>query len=51
MGKKVYTINGKMYIVDDETGKVKTIEIKEEAIPQRDMEELVKILAQHQKDD
>jgi len=51
MGKKVYTINGKMYIVDDETGKVKTIEIKEDAIPQRDMEELVKILAKNQKDD
>jgi len=51
MGKKVYTINGKMYIVDDETGKVKTIEIKDETIPQRDMEELIKILAQQHKDD
>jgi DNA-binding protein YbaB len=49
MGKKVYTINGKLYIIDDGTGKVKTVEIKDEAIPQRDMEELVKILAQHQK--
>jgi len=35
MGKKVYTINGKMYIIDDETGKVKTVEIKDEAIPQK----------------
>jgi len=51
MGKKVYTINGKMYIVDDETGKVKTIEIKDDTIPQRDMEELIKILAQQNKDD
>jgi len=51
MGKKVYTINGKMYIVDDETGKIKTIEIKEEPIPQIDIEELVKILAKNQKDD
>jgi len=48
MGKKVYTINGKMYIVDDETGKVKTIEIKEETIPQRDLEELIKLLANQQ---
>jgi len=51
MGKKVYTVNGKMYIVDDETGKVKTIEIKDETIPQRDMEELIKILAQNQRED
>jgi hypothetical protein len=51
MGKKVYTVNGNMYIVDDETGKVKTIEIKDEAIPQRDMEELIKILAQNQRDE
>ncbi|MCL1958208.1 MAG: hypothetical protein FWF68_01265 [Spirochaetes bacterium] len=51
MGKKVYSINSKMYIIDDETGKVKTLKIKDDAIPQRDMEELIKILAQHQKDD
>jgi len=49
MGKKVYTVNGKMYIVDD--GKVKTIEIKDENIPQRDMEELIKILAQNQREE
>jgi peroxiredoxin len=51
MGKKVYTVNGTMYIIDDETGKIKTIEIKDEPIPQRDLEELIKILAQNQKDD
>jgi predicted DNA-binding protein (MmcQ/YjbR family) len=51
MGKKVYTVNGKMYIIDDETGKIKTIEIKDDPIPQRDLDELVKILAQNQKDD
>ena len=33
MGKKVYMVNGKMYIIDDETRKVKTIEIKDETIP------------------
>jgi len=51
MGKKVYTINGNMYIVDDETGKIKTIVVQDDAIPQRDLEELIKILAQNQKDD
>ena len=52
MGKKVYTINGRMYIIDDETGKIGTIEIKDDAsIPQRDLEELIKILAKNQKDD
>jgi predicted DNA-binding protein (MmcQ/YjbR family) len=51
MGKKVYTVNGKMYIIDDETGKVKTIEIKEEPIPQRDLDELIKLLVRQQIDD
>ena len=51
MGKKVYTVNGKMYVVDDETGKIKTIIMQEDPIPQRDLEELIKILAQNQKDD
>ena len=51
MGKKVYTINGKMYIIDDETGKIKTIVISDEQIPQRDLDELIKILAKNQKED
>jgi hypothetical protein len=51
MGKKVYTVNGTMYIIDDETGKIKTVEIKEAPVPQRDLDELVKILAQNQKED
>jgi hypothetical protein len=51
MGKKVYTINGNMYIVDDETGKILTLIVKEGTIPQRDLEELIKILAKNQKDD
>ena len=50
MGKKVYTINGNMYIVDDETGTVKTITIKDEPVPQRDLDELIKILAKNQKE-
>jgi hypothetical protein len=45
MGKKVYTINGNLYIVDDETGKIKTVEIHDNPIPQRDLDELIKILA------
>jgi len=51
MGKKVYTINGKMYIIDDDTGKVKTIVISEEPIPQRDLDEIIKLLAKNQKED
>ena len=51
MGKMIYTINGKMYIIDDETGKIKTVEIKDDPIPQRDLEELIKILAKNQKGD
>jgi UDP-glucose 6-dehydrogenase len=45
MGKKVYTINGKMFLVDDETGKIKTINISEEPVSQRDLDELIKALA------
>ena len=47
MGKKVYTINGKMYVIDDETGKIGTVIVEEDAspIPQKDLEELIKILA------
>jgi len=50
MGKKVYTINGKMYIIDDETGKIKTIVIQDDTpIPQREMDEIIKFLAKNQK--
>jgi len=51
MGKKVYTINGKMYIVNDETGEIETIHIDNEQIPPNDLKELIKILAKNQKDD
>jgi hypothetical protein len=49
MGKKVYTINGNLYIIDDETGKIKTVQIKDEQVPQRDLDELIKILMQEAK--
>jgi len=51
MGKKVYTINGKMYIVNDETGEIETIHIDNDQIPPNDLKELIKILAKNQKDD
>jgi hypothetical protein len=50
MGKKIYTINGKMFIIDDETGKVKEVIIKDTNISFNDMEEIIKFLAQNQKD-
>jgi len=49
MGKKVYTINGNLYVIDDETGKIKTVQIKDEQVPQRDLDELIKILMQEAK--
>ena len=46
MGKQVFTINGRMYIIDDATGKIGTILIQEDVpIPQKDLEELIRILA------
>ena len=51
MGKKVYTIDGKMYIIDDETGKIKTIVIQEEPVSQKDMDEIIKFLAKNQKEE
>ncbi|MDR0448533.1 MAG: hypothetical protein LBH07_07680 [Treponema sp.] len=50
MGKKVYTINGQMYIIDDETGEIETIYIKNEPVPPKDLKELIKLLAQNQKE-
>ena len=52
MGKKVYTINGRMYLINDETGKIGTIVVQDDVpIPQKDLEELIKILAKNQKED
>ena len=46
MGKPVYTINGKMYIIDEETGKIGTVVVDEDApIPQKDLDEIIKLLA------
>jgi hypothetical protein len=50
MGKKVYTVNGNLYIIDDETGKIKTVQIKDDQIPQRDLDEIIKILMQENKE-
>ena len=51
MGKKVYTINGNMYIIDDDTGKIKTIIIQDDPVPQKEIDEIIKFLAKNQKDD
>jgi len=45
MGKKIYLVEGHQYIVDDETGKVKEVIIKETTIPSETLEKLIKILA------
>jgi hypothetical protein len=45
MGKKIYSVDGHLYIIDDETGKVKEVILKETAIPQDTLEKLIKILA------
>jgi hypothetical protein len=46
MGKKIYTVEGHQYIVDDETGKVKEVMIKDTNIPTEVFEKLIKILAE-----
>lgn len=50
MGKKVYIINGKMFIIDDETGKVKEVIVKDTPVSLGDMEEVVKALLKDQKE-
>jgi hypothetical protein len=46
MGKKTYFINGKYYIVDDETGDIKKLIVQDDHnIPQDDLLQLIKILA------
>jgi hypothetical protein len=45
MGKQVYTINGRMYIINEETGDIQTLHIGSEQIPPNDLKELIKILA------
>jgi len=46
MGKKIYTVEGHQYIVDDETGKVKEVMVKDTNIPPEVFEKLIKILAE-----
>jgi hypothetical protein len=51
MGKKTYFINGKYYIVDDETGEIKSLTINDnQNIPVDDLKQLVKILAIEKKE-
>jgi hypothetical protein len=50
MGKKTYFINGKYYIVDDETGDIKSLTVNDnQNIPIDDLKQLVKILATEKK--
>ena len=46
MGNKVYEVNGRMYLIDNETGKVKEVIIQEDAdIPKEDLIKIIIILA------
>ena len=45
MGKKVFTVNGNMYIINDETGDIQTIHIDDAQVPPNDLKEIIKILA------
>ena len=45
MGKKVLTINGNMYIINDETGDIQTIHIDDGQIPPGDLKEIIRLLA------
>ena len=45
MGKKTYFINGKYYIVDEDTGAIKRVIIQDDpGIPQEDIEQLIKVI-------
>ena len=51
MGKKVYTIDGQMYIIDDETGDILTIDVTNKPVPPEILKKLIKVLSQNQKDE
>jgi cytidylate kinase len=51
LGEKVYTINGKMYLIDDDTGDIKTIHIDSDQISPNELREIIKVLAKNQRDD
>ncbi|MDR0447058.1 MAG: hypothetical protein LBH07_00145 [Treponema sp.] len=45
MGKKTYFINGKYFIVDEETGVIKRVIIQDDpGISQEDLQQLIKII-------
>ena len=45
MGKKIYTVDDHYYLIDDETGKVKEVLVKDTSISQDTLEKLIKLLA------
>jgi len=49
MGKKVYTINGKMYIFNDETGDIQTIHIVDDQIPPAELKEIIRFFVKNDK--
>ena len=50
MGIKTYFINGKYYIVDDETGDIKSLTINDnQNIPVDDLKQLIRIPATEKK--
>ncbi len=50
MGKKTYLINGRYYIIDDETGEIKWLTVNDnQNIPVDDLKQLVKILVTEKK--
>jgi len=50
MGKKTYFINAQYYMIDDETGDIKSLTVNDnQNIPIDDLKQLVKILATEKK--
>ena len=45
MGKKIYAIDDRLYIIDDETGKIKEVVIRDTVITQETLDKIIKILA------
>jgi predicted DNA-binding protein (MmcQ/YjbR family) len=50
-GNKVYDINGNMYVIDKETGRIGKVAVKDDPVPQEDLRELIKVLARNQRND
>ena len=49
MGKKTYVIDGHLYLVDDEAGKVKEVIIKETPVPSETLEKLIVLISSDNK--